>query len=47
MYLRTLTPEELKRVYETDLTEAFPPAELKPLWPWSGCVKAASTTRWS
>lgn len=32
MYLRTLTPEELKRVYETDLTEAFPPAELKPLW---------------
>jgi len=32
MYLRALTPEELKRVYETDLTEAFPPAELKPLW---------------
>ena len=32
MYLRVLTPEELKRVYETDLTEAFPPAELKPLW---------------
>ena len=31
MYLRALTPEELKRVYETDLTEAFPPAELKPL----------------
>lgn len=31
MYLRTLTPEETKRVYETDLTEAFPPAELKPL----------------
>ena len=31
MYLKTLSPEELKRVYETDLTEAFPPAELKPL----------------
>lgn len=31
MELRILTPEELKTVYETDLTEAFPPAELKPL----------------
>ncbi len=31
MYLRVLTPEELNRVYETDLTEAFPPAELIPL----------------
>lgn len=36
MYLRILTPEELKRVYETDLTEAFPPAELKPLWAMEG-----------
>ncbi len=31
MQLRTLTPEELKKAYETDLKEAFPPAELKPL----------------
>ena len=31
MTLRTLTPEELKIAYETDLTEAFPPSELKPL----------------
>lgn len=31
MYLKILSPEELKKVYETDLTEAFPPAELKPL----------------
>lgn len=31
MHLKTLTPEELKKVYETDLKEAFPPAELKPL----------------
>ena len=31
MHLRTLTPEELKTVYEADLKEAFPPAELKPL----------------
>ena len=31
MRLRTLTPEELKTVYAADLTEAFPPAELKPL----------------
>lgn len=32
MNLRALTPEELRRVYETDLKEAFPPSELKPLW---------------
>lgn len=32
MYLRILTPEETKRAYETDLKEAFPPAELKPLY---------------
>lgn len=31
MDLRILTPEELKTVYETDLSAAFPPAELKPL----------------
>jgi len=31
MHLRALTPEELKTVYETDLKEAFPPSELKPL----------------
>jgi len=31
MHIRTLTPEELRRAYETDLREAFPPAELKPL----------------
>ncbi len=31
MRLRTLTPEELQTVYENDLKEAFPPAELKPL----------------
>lgn len=31
MQLRILTPAELKRAYETDLKEAFPPAELKPL----------------
>lgn len=31
MYLKTMTPEELRRAYETDLKEAFPPAELKPL----------------
>ena len=29
MQLRPLTPEELKKAYETDLKEAFPPAELK------------------
>lgn len=32
MNLRALTPEELRRVYETELKEAFPPSELKPLW---------------
>lgn len=32
MYLRTLAPEELKKAYETDFKEAFPPAELKPLY---------------
>lgn len=32
MYLRIMSPEELKKAYETDLREAFPPAELKPLW---------------
>lgn len=26
-----MTPEELERAYRTDLTEAFPPSELKPL----------------
>lgn len=31
MELRILTPEELKIAYETDLMEAFPPSELKPL----------------
>lgn len=31
MNLRILTPAELRTVYETDLREAFPPAELKPL----------------
>ena len=31
MKLRIMNPEELKRAYETDLVEAFPPAELKPL----------------
>ncbi len=31
MKMRILTPEELKRAYDTDLTEAFPPSELKPL----------------
>ena len=31
MELKILTPAELKRVYETVLKEAFPPAELKPL----------------
>lgn len=36
MYLRILTPEELKGVYETDLSEAFPPAELKPLYAIEG-----------
>ncbi len=31
MHLSVMSPEELKKAYETDLTEAFPPAELKPL----------------
>ena len=31
MTLKLLNPEELKRAYDTDLREAFPPAELKPL----------------
>lgn len=31
MKIRILLPEELKRAYETDLKEAFPPSELKPL----------------
>lgn len=31
MTLRSLSPAELARAYETDLKEAFPPAELKPL----------------
>lgn len=31
MTLKILTPEELASAYERDLTEAFPPAELKPL----------------
>lgn len=32
MTLYTMSPEELRRVYETDLQEAFPPSELKPLF---------------
>lgn len=32
MQLRVLTPAELETAYETDLKEAFPPAELKPLY---------------
>lgn len=31
MKLRILTPEELSLLYHTELTRAFPPAELKPL----------------
>lgn len=31
MHLEILPPDALKTVYETDLREAFPPAELKPL----------------
>lgn len=31
MKLRSLSPVELARAYETDFKEAFPPAELKPL----------------
>ena len=32
MTLKLLTPEELKTAYETDLQEAFPSSELKPLF---------------
>lgn len=32
MTLTVLTSEELRNAYETDLRQAFPPAELKPLW---------------
>lgn len=31
MISKTLTPEELRPVFETHLKEAFPPSELKPL----------------
>ena len=31
MELRLLTASELAAAYHTDLTEAFPPSELKPL----------------
>lgn len=31
MNLKIMTPAELRRAYETDLREAFPPSELKPL----------------
>ena len=31
MKLREMTQAELEKAYETDLKEAFPPAELKPL----------------
>lgn len=31
MNLDIMTPPELRRAYETDLREAFPPSELKPL----------------
>ena len=31
MTLQRLTRDELRRAYETDLVEAFPPSELKPL----------------
>ena len=32
MNLRIMTPEELAKAYGTDLREAFPPSELKPLF---------------
>ena len=32
MNLRIMTPEELEKAYGTDLREAFPPSELKPLF---------------
>ena len=38
MELRRLNPEELKLAYETDLSEAFPPAELKPLHAMTGMM---------
>lgn len=31
MRFHLMTPDELRTAYETDLTEAFPPSELKPL----------------
>ena len=31
MNLQVLSPEQLQKIYETDLREAFPPSELKPL----------------
>ena len=31
MELRIPTPEQLRKIYETDMKEAFPAAELKPL----------------
>lgn len=31
MYLRAMSPAQLQRAYDTDLSEAFPPSELKPL----------------
>ena len=31
MKLREMTQAELEKAYESDLKEAFPPAELKPL----------------
>ena len=31
MNLNIMTPSELREAYETDLREAFPPSELKPL----------------
>lgn len=40
MTLRQLTPAELKTAYDTDLKEAFPPAELKPLHAIEGMMEA-------
>ena len=31
MELKLLNPDQLRLAYETDLREAFPPEELKPL----------------
>lgn len=39
MNLRLLTMEELRRAYEKDLREAFPPAELKPLSAMEGMLR--------